>query len=327
MARENPGQEALARLGFETMGQISCGTWNGYAATLRHSAPYYYLDLAARLDKKDKTTPKAIRDALKQRFPKIILGCVNSDGNLTITFTLNKKQILDDQLKTVLEAGTAAAREQGVVPADTCAVCGKDHPDSLCLVSSYQPVHAACVRELTENTKHDAEENEQKGSYLTGIIGGVIGALVGLVPSLLSILFADRIYAALFALVPLASMWGYRKLRGKRNAAAIVIVVILSLLSVIALECIVVAISIKQEFGLGLVSALDVATQYLFSAEGIGVLLQESLSEFLFMALGIFLAWKFLAQTNHGRVAAANAVSRTLRPIDASLDDPDWSEK
>ena len=327
MAKQNAVQAALRQLGLDAAGQACYGSWNGYAVTFRHSAPYYDLDVAVRLDKKNRAVEKTLRAALKQRLPKRVVGCVNHGDHLTFSLALDPKTPYADQLRHVLETVTAALAEQGVSPADTCAVCGREHPDSLCLIHAYQPVHASCVRSVTDQTRQAAENNARQGSHLTGFLGGVVGMLVGLVPSLLSILLADRIYAVLFALVPLCAMWGYRKLWGKRDAAAIVIVILLSVLGVFVLELLVVAISIKQEFGMGLRAALLVTCQYLLTAEGIGVMLQESLTELFFMAIGAFLSWRFLAQTNHSQMAAVETVRSTLQPLNGHQEDPEWSEK
>ena len=306
MATNQAVSTALSRLGIGAVGAAHIGVWDGYPVTVRHSAPYYYLDFAVRLDRKDRALPKALRADLKSRLPKKLLGCVNNGDRLTCTLTVDNR---------------------AVAPANTCAVCGRAHPDSLCLIGGYQPVHAACVDTMTETTKQAAEENERKGSYLTGFIGGVLGVLVGLVPSLLSILLFDRIYTVLFALVPLCAMWGYRKLNGKRSGASIVLIILLSLAGVVLLEFLAVTISFKQELGMTLLSAMRFTLNYLFSSVGVGVMLQESLAELLFMAIGIFIAWRFLAHTNSGEISQANAIRHSLHPIYGSPDDPDWLEK
>ena len=327
MATNQAVSTALSRLGIGAVGAAHIGVWDGYAVTVRHSAPYYYLDFAVRLDRKDRALPKALRAELKNRLPKKLLGCVNNGDHLTCTLTVDKKTPYTDQFEAALNAIVDALRQKDVPPANTCAVCGREHPDSLCLIGGYQPVHAACVNTMTETTKQAAEENERKGSYLTGFIGGVLGVLVGLVPSLLSILLFDRIYTVLFALVPLCAMWGYRKLNGKRSGASIVIIILLSLAGVVLLEFLAVTISFKQELGMTLLPAMRFTLNYLFSSVGVGVMLQESLAELLFMAIGIFIAWHFLAHTNHGEISQANAIRHSLHPIYGSPDDPDWLEK
>ena len=327
MAKEYPAQNALSKLGFEAAGPRCFGVWNGYAVSVHHSSPSDYFDVAVRTEKNSgKEYTKKIRASLRVRKPKVALSAVNRD-HFTFVSSLNKKTPHEDQLCAILDVITTVLKECGASPADTCVVCGKDHPDSMCLLSTFQPVHAACVGSFAETARADAADNELNGSYVSGTIGGILGVLVGLIPSLLSILLFDRIYSVLFALVPLCAMWGYRKLRGKRSAGSIVIVIILSLLGVVLLEFLAVAISFKQELGMSIVPAMRYTLNYLFTSVGIGVLLQESIAELLFMAIGIFLAWRYLNHTNAGSVAAAETAGKTLRPIGGSWDDPDWSEK
>ena len=121
--------------------------------------------------------------------------------------------------------------------------------------------------------------------------------------------------------------WGYRKLNGKRSNASIVIIIILSLAGVVLLEFLAVTISFKQELGMTLLPAMRFTLNYLFTSVGVGVMLQESLAELLFMAIGIFIAWRFLAHTNQGEISQANAIRHSLHPIYGSADDPDWLEK
>ena len=193
MAKSNPVSDSLAGLGFEIVRQQAYGRWNDYAVCFRHSTPYYYLDVAVRKDKKDKTAARALRAELKECLPKTILGCVNSGDHMTFSMTLHKNVDYSDQFRTILDHVTEAMQSQGVDPANTCAVCGREHPDSLSLIGTYQPVHAACVRtEKAAKVKLETKP-EQKTNYLTGVIGAVIGMLIGLIPSMLSLQLFDRI--------------------------------------------------------------------------------------------------------------------------------------
>lgn len=327
MAKNLAVEQALERMGFQSIGAHHYGKWNGYPCSVHQNAPYCYLDVAVRLEKKDKTIEKALRRTLKERCPKKLHGCVNHGNYLTFVLSVEKKTPADEQLRIILDEIAHALEEADVVPADTCAVCGKDHPDSLCMMSTYQPVHAACVLSMGDSARKNTEENAIKERYLTGTIGALFGVLVGLVPSLLSILLFDRIYTVLFVIVPLLAVLGYRKFHGKRSGVSILIVIILSLAGVVMLEFLAVAISFKQELGLSLMQALRYTLGYLFSVMGIGVLLQENLAELLFMAIGIFISWPFLVQTNHRKKEHADMISSTICPLGNEADDPDWSEK
>lgn len=320
-------QEALKRLGFETIGQVSYGTWKGFAVSLHPISWRYAVEIAVRLEKQSGgSVVAAVRKATKVTCPKGIKALATIKNGLRFESALNSKEDYEPQLTVILDAAVNALRQNGVEPADTCAVCGASGVDSNCLIDTFQPVHAACVRNLKEDTIAAAERNENQGSYLLGIIGAILGMLLGLIPNVLSIVFGDRIWSLLFALVPLAAMFGYRKLKGKQNAAAIVIVVILSLIGVVVLECIINCIYLMQEYQVDFGAALSAILQFLFTGEGIAAFVQDGLELFLFMALGIFISWRYVFQTNQTHVASMDAVTGTLRPLTLS-DSPAETEE
>lgn len=327
MAKSNPVFDALTCLGFDTIRQQAYGRWNDYAVSFRHSAPYYYIDVAVRENRKDKNTARALRAELKEHLPKTILGVVNSGDHMTFTVMLQKKVAFEDQLNEILDLITSSLRAQSVDPADTCAVCGKEYPDSLSLLGTYQPVHAACVR-TEDAAPTEQPKQEQKKSYLTGIIGAVLGMLIGLIPSMLSLQLFDRIYSVLYLFVPLFSLMGYRRFRGKLGPAALIIVSVLSLGGVVLLEFLAVTLSFKQELGLTLLPAMKYTLNVLFNSIGVGVMIQETITELFFMAVGIFLSWLLLIpHPGHGKAALKQTANNTLRPINGNAEDPDWSEK
>ena len=327
MAKTNPVSDALVRLGFKTVRQQAYGQWEDYAVSFRHSAPYYYMDVAVRADRKDKNPARALRSKLKERFPKILLGCVNNGDHMTFSMTFHKNAAFDDLLREILSSVTAELRALDIAPANTCAVCGREHPDSLSLMGTYQPVHAACVR--TEKTAPvQTPVPEQKKNYLTGILGALIGMLIGLIPSLLSLQLFDRIYSVLYIFVPLLSLLGYRRFHGKLGAAALMIVAFLSLCGVVLQEFLAVTLSFKQELGMTMLPAMKYTLNVLFNRIGVGVMILESITELIFMAAGLFLSWLFLLpHPGHGKAAVQETASHTLQPMSGSWDDPDWSEK
>ena len=312
MANKETLDSALDALGLEKLGAIHFGTWRGYAVTHNQNV----FQVAARTVKNDKQLCKALQAALKERCPKRVLSVLTDGKTITFSTAFDRKSPYTEQITAFLNAATDALRAQGVAPANTCAHCGAQFPDSLCLVGTqFQPVHAACVHNAKEATVEAAQRNQESGSYLTGTIGAILGTLVGVIPSVLTILLTERIYALLFALVPLAAMFGYRLFRGKQSKGSIAIIVVLSILGVFVLQAIVVSVSVAQEYDVGIGEAASVVLPYLFTGEGFSELISDSLMEFLFMVLGIFFAWRYLNQTNTSTVAAANAVASTLRPI------------
>lgn len=320
MANKQTSTEAAHSLGFENLNGVFFGSWKGYAVSHFTNQGFYSFQVAVRTDKKDTQLRKTLLEDMKSRCPKRCRGVMMNGSSITFNMAFDRKVSLSEQMSEFLDAMTGALRQAGVQPANTCAHCGGQHPDSLCLVNmAYQPVHAACVRDAKEKTVEKAQQNQETGSYLTGTIGAIIGTLVGVIPSVLTIIYMERIYALLFALVPLAAMFGYRLCKGKQSKASIAIIIVLSILGVFALQIIVATVSVAQDSSMSFFETASWVIPYLLSADGFSVLLSDGniLSEFLFMAIGIFFAWKYVARTNESSVAAANAVAGTLRPIQA----------
>lgn len=315
MSKTNPIYTALASRGFETLGTLCFGRWNGYVMQLRpYSGSNYYLDIAVRVNKKDKNLRKSIQKAVKANYGKN-LGCINNGQFLSFTVRFKKKLPYEDQFTAYLSAILPALQEHGIRPADTCAICGGGTPDSLCLSSNcYQPVHSGCIRAMASQAQEAVEQNKLNGSYLTGFIGALLGMLVGTLPNIYTIISMEYIYAVLFALVPMASAWGYRKFKGRMDKMAIVIVVLLSFVSIFIMQYLVLAITLLDEYGLTVGDTLWLASDLLFTADGLALIISESGSLFLFMVLGLGFAWRYVGQTNAGNMKQLNAQVSTLRP-------------
>lgn len=154
----------------------------------------------------------------------------------------------------------------------------------------------------------------QNGSYFTGFIGALLGTVAGLLPSVFTALSMDTIYALLFALVPMAAMWGYKKFNGKSTKGAIVIVVILSLLSVFVLQFMILGSAVQDEWGLSYGEALLAVVETFLNIEGLALIASESIAEFLFMLVGLFLSWQYIGHTGSVEIKSSEAVLSTMRP-------------
>lgn len=307
--------EALDGMGFETLGSVSVGNYRSYAMSLLNGDNgYCAVTVAVRLDSKDSEIAAALMEAFKQCKPRRVYGVRNKGASLILSARLDRETSVKQQLTEILEQIVSTLRKARVAPACTCAVCGGAGPESMALLNGYQPVHAGCVRRLVGRAEEEVENDRIHGSYLTGIMGAVLGMIVGMIPNLLTIVFLERIYSLLFALVPLASMWGYRKLGGKRTGASLAIVILLSFISVLLMSLLSTAFSLMREYHVGFGEAFAATAVYVFSAGGISALLRDSLISILYMGLGVWIAWRFLNHTNAGTVRNAQAAAASLRP-------------
>lgn len=313
MSKDNNVFKSLESLGFETHGSYSCGSYKGYAMDFRLENSYYYLDVAVRVEAKSKELKNALKTAVKNTGLKFSFY-TNQGSFLSFLTRFNRKSAYEEQAAAFMDAVVNILRGMNIQPANTCAVCGGGSPDSLCCVSSYQPVHSACMKRMHEEAKDSAEHNRQNGSYLTGFIGAFLGAIVGLLPNIFTAFAFDTLYAVLFALVPMASIWGYKKLNGKNTKGAIVIVVILSLLSVFLLQFLILGSAVADEYGVGFGEAMLAVVEIFLNLEGLVMIASESLTEFFFMLLGLLFSWEYISRTNTTELKASQAVLDTLRP-------------
>ena len=309
---------ALAPYGFESTGNICYGSWRNYAVSvLPAQYSIFQLSFAVRADKQDKTLAKSLRDELRQQLGKNLSTVLNLGNAIQFAYRFDNKSPQEQQFVRAADAIAAALSAHGLNPACTCAVCGGGTPESLCVVKTYQPVHAACMRQQVETVREQAQENKENGSYLTGTLGAILGGLVGSILPLVMLIATDTLYALLFALVPLAAMFGYRKFKGKNDKVSIVIVVLVSLLFVAVIDFVYLAYLFQQHFQANFIQGLSLAFQNLGRLDywfDTSVLIGDILKSFLFMGLGILISWGYLGRTSSAQVQTAANQLGTLRP-------------
>ena len=337
MASTGEIYSALTPLGFENTGNICYGTWKGYAIAL-HLQQYkiYYTHVATRVERPSSALRKAIRRAIKGHGLRMLGGDMGRGMKREIIFSHSFPKNADPAAYYAqqLDLIVSTLRENGISPADTCDISGSAHPDSLCLIAksltvSYQPVCAAVVKNENHQAQEQVERNELSGNYVTGFIGALLGMLVGLIPNLLTIIYAESIYAILFALVPICAMFGYKLFRGKMNTASIVIGIVLSLIGVLLIPYLETVFYLVRDEGFALGEALSLTARFftdpanLSDPEISGPLGKELLQLVLFMALGIFVSWRLMrSKTNSSVMAESEAQLASLRPNPAYSTDP-----
>lgn len=321
MANGNDVFASLSGLGFETEGNYCFGTWKNYAALLQKSAGKNLVAvLSVQIQDSFGTKRRELIRALKEKGLKSVKVGALSKTTASFALSYGKADNLPGFFTEALNAMTASLRESGIVPADTCALTGAARPDSLCLVPmngviSYRPVCAASIREKETRTREQVEDNQANGSYALGFLGALLGMLVGLIPNVLGIIYTERIYGILFALVPLAAMFGYKLFKGKMSKGSIVIVVVLSLLGVVLIPWLEMVFYLVRDYGATLGEGVSYAAQLMLRPDFLSEMGAELLQLLLFMALGIWIAWKYVnGQTNSSQVSGTKIQLATLRP-------------
>lgn len=362
MAKENPVFSALDALGFESASArvqagsqgaavgavaggavgaaigsqaqhnslVRFGVWEDYAVCVQQlAAMSAFITIAIRSDKKNTALSRELSRSLKAQGVKGLLLTPINQKVLAASFraTFKKEEDVTAQFRRFMGAILAALRENDLAPADTCAISGASVPDSLCLMTvgtrlSYQPVNGALVHERNVKTKEKVEENQANGSYLLGLVGALLGMLVGVIPNVLTIISMERIFALLFALVPIAAFFGYKLFRGKMDKVAVVIVILVSLLGVFVIPYLEIVVAAMKTFGDTLGEALREAAYYMTDGDFLKEIIGEILQLLLFMALGVFISLGvILGRTNGAALSSAQAQLDTLRPNPARNQD------
>ncbi len=311
----------MERYDFKSVNANLCvGTWKNYAVTMqRYNGRTYYVYVAIRIANGQNKLRKSLRAALKEAGQKHCGMNQVMKNHLQATVTVGKGETELSDLCGFLDVLTAALLQNGVSPANTCAITGAPNPDSLCLMQnggcySFQPVFASAVRQNDLKTQEQTEENEQNGSYLSGLIGAILGMLAGMAVNLLLMVFAHKISVWLFTLVPLGAMFGYKKFKGKGNWVAMAVVIVLSLIAVPLMEYLYLAISFAREYSLSLGFALKEVWQDFFEPKVLKETGPEMLKMLLFMALGVFVGWSYMrGSLNSSKLRSSKLQVETLR--------------
>ena len=98
------------------------------------------------------------------------------------------------------------------------------------------------------------------------------------------------------------------------NRAALILTIILSLVSPYLIEIILAGYILVSDFSMPLGDAMQALGAALSGGDLWLAMTQESLSSFLFIALGIFIAWRSISQTARTAVLSAQAVLDTSTP-------------
>ncbi len=314
--------QEIARYGFKPVNPKICvGTWRNYAVALNNyagKACYYYA--AIRIPKGSRELLKAVAEAYKAAGLNKNVSVLQAGPNCIQGIFTPPKEDVGGCFTRFLDTLTGALAQNGVAPANTCALTGAPNPDSLCFMMNgtfqgYQPVCGSVTRQSGCQAQARVEENETGGSYLTGFIGALLGMALGVAVNLLTLVFLQRYFAVLFALVPVAAMFGYKLFKGKLDKLSIIIVILLSVVAVPLMELLTLSISVARELGISFGTALEASMEALQIPEVKKEVIADILKMLLFMGLGVFFAFSFLrAQLNSTKLGSTQLALDSMQP-------------
>lgn len=202
------------------------GSFYGYAATFCEGSGWKRIVLSTRFP--DPAKRDALRTALAQH-------------NLTTQYRVKSLEVFEDGISILFldNPGTMKKIEafcQWFFPqlaaheatgADVCSECGAPILDDGCwklLSETAYYMHRSCARKLQERLDAETaqQQQEQTGSYVTGLIGALIGAILGAVVWGL-ILHMGYMASIVGFLIGFLAEKGYTLLKGKQGKGKVFI--------------------------------------------------------------------------------------------------------
>jgi len=275
-----------------------CGVWDGMPFKLEPNHEEE-LELSFQLDGIIQLEPLAAQYGVLDE--RVQVTCNNKAKVLTVVFTQNEDQDAPEPMlvESTLRQIVPALAMVGLRVPQKCAVCGKGECDAYALADAYVPVHAHCC-----------EAPSGSGNLMLGLVGALIGAIVGMIPNILTIFLLERIFAVAYALIPLGAVCGYNLLKGPKHKLVLPVVIVLSILVLFLQEVVVFHIALLQAYG-PIMTFME-SVMLFFEGETLVGLIRSMGSSFVFLALGIWIAFTRLRQMTQSDPARMARLHDTL---------------
>lgn len=314
-------QTFAGQKGFLTSGKMAFGILDQYPVSLEYtngngkrSVLILQFMLKAPLDKMQQ---KELRESLAKT-----AGLYVNQGTIRFQITARDSDV-DDQFESVKNTALAFFKQNGLAPISQCPICHGENCDTAAFYAGgYRAVHSQCLHTAMDQVSDAAARNQQNGSYLLGLIGGLLGGFVGIIPSVLTILFMERIYSLLYALIPLCIYWGYKLCKGKLNKAAIAMVIVLSIVFLFVLEYVVLVFGVYQEYGI--FSPVE-CFQLFIQPDILAEIVKEMGTSFIFLILGILISWGQITKTPQTTVMNMQSILQTSQSLTPAAGQPGWN--
>ena len=249
----------------------------------------YSFSVAVDTVQLEKDEIKALTKRMK---PYGAFALNRSKGLASINIGAMSRKKLFQKLDKAVEEVPHILHEFNILPQRECAYCKEMQCNAIAFVGEApRPVHLVCNDNYIDEQVKQIEDNRQNGNYLVASLAALVGALIGTLPSLVSMVFADYIIAILFAAIPAASAFAYRRAGGVQNWFMPFVITLMS----IAASVVLTFASLYFEFGAGtpVSEFMAIITHRRYRADVLALLGQV----LLFGGIGIVCAWSLMTRT------------------------------
>ncbi len=302
--------QALTACGFRESGPAFYGSVEGYPIMIQVPGKEHVQAVTAAFTV--QPAPSGVQRRAAAKALKEQAGLNQMQGKTVILTWQERKGHRLEEIGNLLHTAALTLNSYRVeAPEDRCPICRQPACD--CYVrydGRYEPAHQCCLHQLEAETRHLASANQ--GSYILGVVGGLVGGLAGMIPTVLSICLLERIWSLLYALIPLGVYYGYKLCGGKMNKAALATSIVISILDVYVLQLVLLAIGLMTEYQCTMMESLQLIWQVMGDGAFWASVTKESMVSFLFLALGIWIAWNQISRTHKSDLQGIQAAVATV---------------
>ena len=247
--------QAMKQYGFECTEDNDCvfSTWDGYATSVARINDHYAICMAIDGENCSQKLKKQIDSQLMLKTAE---KCrVERYGETGAEIALFDKTNVAGEITAYLSIITAVFRENGLVSASTCSICGQAQPDCLCFIEFYRPFHERCI----EKRKNALAIKEQQSSYGKGLLGAFWGMILCVcLTAVFSSLWSAgvRWLHIVFALTPAICLWGYLKGNGRKTIGGVAIAIVASALAFGSMIFLLISYDLSKKQGKPLLEEL-----------------------------------------------------------------------
>lgn len=196
-----------------------------------------------------------------------------------------------DKVESILQESINFFKSIQIKQKLSCHLCNQDSPDTMKVIDGcYFPVHKDCIEKYVAQFEKQVNQEQNNSNLLVSVVLALAGAFVGLIPSIIVLFTMEYLFGILFALIPLASYYGYKLGKGPSRKFLPFLVSGISILSVI----------LFYVFYLNVIAVANgVAFMQLFQVPDIlNAIIVEIGQILLFTIIGIFISWQVISRTS-----------------------------
>lgn len=290
--------EVLAdKFGFSMEQGIPTGNMSGYPFFIVNyqvdtfvKTPMFMFVFERKITKMEKVEIQKVSKLMMIRYESVAL----EDNTVVVPFRFGFKP--SEKHDRYFEKLTNTFKALNLSPLHHCPICGKEDTDVTRIIQGcIVKVHSNCVQDFKKNFSVQIEKLEQSRDHLgKSLIYAFLGALIGAIPTLISIFAFQYMFAVLYALIPLASFYGYKRGGAVRKNFVPFAVTLISVMIVFLMDYMLYVLIAAAE-NVTFSEAMNIPD---FSSS----FMKDLLMSMAFLFIGVAISWRQMKKQTTGEI-------------------------